>query len=138
MSQLEINQGEIKFNFSQPVSGKLSFSELGLKAEDVKLEGGLLRLVFDLKHLEESHYFKMPTIEVVYEENMEATHWQCDFNGETILDKIDNHGHSTILLIDRKKLSELEHRHENVLIVHAEFPQSVNINPEKSFIQLFN
>lgn len=138
MSQLEINQGEIKFTFSQPVSGRLSFTDLGIKKEDVSLESGLLRLVLELNHLEESHYFKMPTVEVVYEENMDATHWQCEFNEETILDKIDNHGHSTILLIDRKKLSELEHRHENVLIVHAEFPQSVNIDPDKSFIQLFN
>lgn len=137
MSNLEINQGEIKFTFSQPVSGKLSFKELGLKDSDLKLDGGMLRLVLDIKHLEEGGYFKMPTIEVAYAENMDATHWQCEFNEETILDKIDNHGHSTVLLIDRKKLEGLEHRHENTLIVHAEFPAPVSIDAEKSFVQLF-
>lgn len=54
------------------------------------------------------------------------------------LDKTNHHGHSTVILLDRKKLTELEHRHENTLILHAEFPQTVNIDTEKSIINFFN
>ena len=46
---VELNQGEIKIKFSGPTSGKLTFADLGLKDEDLVLEGGLLRMVFDLE-----------------------------------------------------------------------------------------
>ena len=137
MEHVEINQGEIKVNFDTPTTGKLSFADLGIKSEDLSLDGGLLRLVFDFENIGEHNYFQMPTLEFYYEEEMDATHWQCDFNGTMILDKIDKQGHSTILLLDRKKLNELEHRRENTLVVHAEFPKGVHIIPEKSFVQFF-
>ena len=36
MSQtVEINQGEVKINFSSPTAGKLSFKDLGLSDEDL-------------------------------------------------------------------------------------------------------
>ncbi len=138
MSQtVEINQGEIKINFSSPTPGKLSFKELGLSNSDLTFESGLLRLVFDFEGIGEHSYFKMPTVEVTYIEEMDETHWQCDFNEETILDKTDHHGHSTVILLNRNKLSELEHRHENTLIVHGEFPQEVNISADDSYINFF-
>ncbi|MGB1038252.1 MAG: hypothetical protein ACPGYY_06350 [Bacteroidia bacterium] len=139
MSQtVELNQGEIKINFSSPTSGRQSFKDLGLKNEDLVLAGGLLRLVFDFEGIGEHHYYKVPKIEFSYKEKMSETHWQCDFNGETILDKMDHHGHSSIILLNRKKLSELEHHHQNKLIVHAEFPEAAHLLAEESFINFFN
>lgn len=138
MGQLiEINQGEIVVKFSSPTTGKLTFADLGIKTEDLAFDGGFLRLVFDMEGIGEHNYFAMPTIEVAYKENMAETHWQCDFNGETILDKMDNHGNSTVILMDRKKIASLEHHHENVLILHAEFPEGVHISAENSYINFF-
>jgi len=134
---IEINEGEVVVKFTKPVSGKVTFEDLGIKTEDLFFEGGFLRLVFDMEGIGEHHYFQVPTIEVAYKENMGETHWQCDFNGETILDKMDNHGNSTVILLNRKKLAELEHHHENTLIVHAEFPKGVHILADKSYINFF-
>ena len=138
MSQtVELNQGEVKINFSSPTAGKLSFADLGLKNEDLVFENGLLRLVFDFEGIGEHQYYQVPTVEIAYKEDMDETHWQCDFNEETILDKTDHHGHSTVILLNRNKLSELEHHHKNALIVHGEFPKSVNILAEGSYINFF-
>jgi len=139
MSQtVELNQGEIKINFSTPTAGKLSFKDLGLTNEELYFESGLVRIVFDFEGIGKHNYFKMPTIEVSYKESMDETHWQCDFNHVTILDKTDHHGHSTIILLDRNKLSELEHHHQNALVLHAEFPKSAHIKAEDSYINFFN
>ncbi|WP_339625188.1 hypothetical protein [uncultured Maribacter sp.] len=137
MSKVEVNQGEIKVKFNEPRSGKLSFTELGINNEDINVESGLLRLVFDFEGIGDYNYFQTPTIEFFYEENMAETHWICEFNGETVLDKLDNHGHSTILLLNRKVLNNLEQHHENTLIVHAEFPQPANLNLKESCVHFF-
>ena len=138
MGQLiEVNQGEVVVKFTSPTTGKISFSDLGIKDENLVLEGGFLRLKFDLEGIGEHDYFAVPTIEVAYKEKCAETHWQCDFNGETILDKKDHHGSSTVMLMNRKKLSELEHHHENKLIVHAEFPEKVQIDTANSSINFF-
>ena len=138
MSQIvEINQGEIKINFTLPISGKISFKELGLNDEDLIFKNGLIRLVFDFEGIGEHHYYKVPLVEISYQENMSEIHWQCDFNEETILDKTDHHGHSSIILLNRNKLKELEHRHQNKLIVHGEFPEPAHIISEKSFVNFF-
>lgn len=138
MSQnVQVNPGEVVVKFEKPVTGKVSFSELGIKSEDLTFDSGFLRLVFDLENIGEHHYFQVPTLEVSYKEKMKETHWQCDFNGETILDKNDNHGNSTIILLDRKKIASLEHHHENKLILHAEFPEGVHVEANKSFINFF-
>ncbi len=138
MSQtVELNQGEIKINFSSPTAGKVSFADLGLSNEDLVFEGGLVRIVFDFEGIGEHHYFQMPTVGISYVEEMGETHWQCDFNGETILDKSDHHGHSTVILLDRKKLSALEHHHQNALIVHGEFPQAAHVIAQDSYINFF-
>lgn len=65
------------------------------------------------------------------------THWQCDFNGTTVSDKIDHYGNSTVILLDRKKLSSLEHHHTNKLIIHAEFPKGISLLPAQSYINFF-
>lgn len=138
MSQtIELNQGEVKINFSSPTKGKVTFSELGLKNEDLIFEAGLLRLVFDFEGIGEHDYYQVPTVEIAYKEEMTETHWQCDFNEETIIDKTDHHGHSTVILLNRDKLSSLEHHHKNALIVHGEFPEPVHVLAEGSYINFF-
>ena len=133
----ELNPGEVKIYFEEPVSGKVSFAEMGLKNEDLVFECGLLRLVFDFENIGEHHFFRVPTIEVGYVEEMAETHWQCDFNRTTILDKNDHHGHSTVVLLNRKKLAELEHRHKNQLVLHGEFPKGVHLQAENTKVQFF-
>ncbi len=135
--QIETNQGEIKIHFKSPHTGKVTLAELGLEENSLFLENGLLRLVLDLKGLGDHKYYNVPTIEIAYKEEVGETHWQCDFNRTTILDKMDHHGHVTVLLLNRKKIKELEQRHENNLIVHAEFPQAVHIDANKSYLNLF-
>lgn len=138
MSQtIEVNQGEIKINFKSPTAGKLSFSDLGIKDNYIIPKGGFLRMVFDFEGIGEHDYFKVPTIEIEYVEDVAETHWQCDFNEETILDKTDHYGHSTIILLNRDKLASLEQHHENTLVLHAEFPQEVHIDTSKSHINFF-
>ena len=134
---IELNQGEVVVKFSNPEAGKLTFADLGLNDEDLVLESGLLRMVFDFDGIGEHEYFKMPTIEIAYKEEVAETHWQCDFNNTTILDKMDHHGRSTVILLNRKKLSELEQHHENKLIMHAEFPESVHLIAADSYINFF-
>lgn len=133
-----VNPGELKVKFAEPSKGKISFAKLGFDNENLYVEGGFIRIVFDFEGIGEHHYFKMPTVEVAYKEEMAETHWICDFNEETILDKMDHHGHSTVMLLNRKKLAELEHHHENKLIVHAEFPAPVHLDADKSYINFFN
>lgn len=138
MGQLvEVNKGEVLVKFTSPTAGKVTFSDLGLSNDQLALEGGFLRLVFDLEGIGEHSYYAVPTIEIAYVENVGETHWQCEFNEETILDKMDHHGNSTVLLLDRKKISSLEHHHENKLIVHAEFPESVHLDADNSYINIF-
>ena len=105
---VEINQGEVKVIFNQPVEGKVTFAELGIKNEDLAFDGGNLRMVFELGSDKEGFdYYKVPTIEVSYKEDMSETHWICDYNDETILDKADHGGRSTVMLLNRNRMSEL-------------------------------
>lgn len=135
--QVEINAGEIAVKFNESATGQVTFKDLGLTNEQLVLDGGFLRLKLDLSSMQSLDFYAVPTIELAYVENCTETHWQCEFNGETILDKMDHHGHSTVLLLNRNVLDTLEQRHENTLIIHAEFPESVHLDAEKSFIQLF-
>ncbi|MCR9172568.1 MAG: hypothetical protein NXI10_08760 [bacterium] len=134
---VDITPGEISIAFDAPRAGKISLKELGVTDEQLVLEGGFLRLVFNLSGIGEHHYYQMPTVEFAYAENCSEIHWQCDFNGETILDTLDHHGHTSVLLLNRKKLESLEHRHENVLIIHGEFPEPLHLNAENSYINFF-
>ena len=135
--EIEINPGEILVKFKSPTPGKLSFKQLGISEDNLIIDSGFLRIVFDMEGIGEHSYFQVPTIEVAYDKNVAKTHWQCDFNEKTILDKIDHHGQSTVVLLDRKTISKLEHRHENKLILHAEFPEKVQLNSTDSYINFF-
>lgn len=79
MEQLiEINQGEIKVNFTSPTVGKLTFEDLGLSDDQLALDGGFLRLIFGMEGIGEHSYFAVPTVEVAYAEKCAETLWQCD------------------------------------------------------------
>lgn len=134
----EINQGEIKVFWDEPTSGIVSFADMGIKDEDLYFDGGLVRIVFDFENVGEHHYFKVPTINVSYTDEMAETHWQCDFNRTTIVDKHDNHGRSTVVLLNRNKLADLEHHHQNSMILHAEFPEPVQLIADASHVHFFN
>lgn len=69
---------------------------------------------------------------------MGETHWQCDFNSETILDKHDHYGSSSVILLNRNKMDNLLNRHVNEFVLHAEFPQAVQLVPCKSSVHFFN
>ena len=71
MSQtIEINQGEIVIAFDAPTTGKVTFKELGITNDQLVLEGGFLRLVFNLSGIGEHSYYQVPTaVEVAYQES---------------------------------------------------------------------
>lgn len=134
---IEINEGEILVKFTSPTAEKVSFKDLGIKDEELYVESGFLRVVFDLEGIGPHDYYKVPTIELSYKENTTETHWQCDFNEEQILDKYDHHGNSTVILLNRDKMESLEHHHENKLILHADLPEPLHIIAKDSYINLF-
>ena len=135
--KIEVNQGEIKITFNEAHKGKIYLNEFGLTSENLHLEAGLLRLVLEIKNLDKVHFSAVPTLEFSYSQNMAETHWQVDFNGKMIADKLDHHGHSTVILLKRKGIEELIQRHENTLVVHAEFPESADLDADKSYISIF-
>jgi hypothetical protein len=134
---VEINPGEVKVKFTEPVPGKVSLKELGVLNEDLYLEGGMLRLVFDFEGIGEHHFYQIPKLEINYKEEVRATHWQCEFNDEVLLDTVDHYGSTTILMLDKEKIKSLEQHHENKLIVHAEFPEKVHVIADQSYIHFF-
>lgn len=133
---VQAGEGEVKVTMSANTSGKRSFKEIGITEDQIKIDGGFLRLAFDFGQFHEENFYAVPTVEIAYDKNVAETHWQCDFNGEMILDKLDNHGNSTVILLNRNKMSEFLHHHNNLLVVHGEFPADVSIDLEKSFIHL--
>ncbi len=134
----EFNAGEVKVVFTAPEAGKYTFEQLGIPPQQLETHGGFLRMNFDFSGIGEHRYYQVPTVEITYNKDVGETHWQCDFNESTILDKMDHHGHSTVLLLNRKKLSAAEHHHQNQLVVHGEFPEDVVISATDSYVRFFN
>jgi hypothetical protein len=89
---IQSGEGEVKVIISESSKGKVSFSELGVSSEQISVDGGFLRIVFDFGQFEAENFYAVPTVELAYDKNVAETHWQCDFNGETILDKIYTDG----------------------------------------------
>lgn len=137
MSSIEINQGEIKISITENDTGDITLASLGLKSEDLVLDGGLLRLTIELGALPHNKFYKNPTVFISYKEEVDETAWQCDYNNETVVEKTDHHGKSTVILINRKKLDELHHRHINTFVLHGEFPEAVHLVPEETYIHFF-
>lgn len=136
MVTTEINQGEIKITSQEPLAGKFTFKELGLKHKDLFFEGGKLRMDIELGYIQDSHFFRVPTIELAYFQKESETFWVVEFNGQQLLEKSDKSGHATILLLDRKALEKHVNRHVNSMIIHAEFPEPVHLDYEKSYIHI--
>lgn len=132
-----VNEGEVIIKYNQPTEGKQSLASLGVKASEVATDGGFMRLVFDFEGIGAHSFYAVPTLEIAYSENVGETHWQCDFNGKTIVDKMDHHGKSTVILLKKAELENLEQHHENKLVLHAEFPEAVTIDVENSFVNFF-
>ncbi|MCB9236120.1 MAG: hypothetical protein H6581_31015 [Bacteroidia bacterium] len=135
-SSVEINPGEIKVTMDQPVTGKFTLRDLGISNQDLMVEGGNLRLVFEMGNLGDLHFYKMPTLELAYRENAHESGWVVEFNGENILEKTDHSGHATVLLLHRNKLDEYRHRHLNTLILHGDLSEQVQLSADNSFFNL--
>ena len=134
---IEMNPGELVLHFEELQKGKISLERFGLTDEQLYFEGGRIRMVFDFHKMGSYPYYRMPTLEISYREEMGETHWQCEFNGETLIDKYDHHGHCTVILLNRNKMKALEQHHNNQLILHAEFPSPVHLSSENSYVHFF-
>lgn len=131
------NDGEHRMIFDEAISGKVSFAELGFDKEFAAVEGGFIRMRFDFGQISENDYFKVPTIELAYTDNLDDSHWICEFNGEKIVDKNDHSGTSTVILLSKSKLTDNLQHHDNTLLIHGEFPESFSFDFDKCFIQFF-
>lgn len=138
MNKIDRIAGEIKLSLDQNQNGKVNLSDLNGDISGYYSKGGHMRLLVDLDAHNDNHFFKMPTLQFKYDNNVGETQWIVEFNGETIVDKLDHQGNSTTILLNRSKLEELVQRHENQLLIHVEFPEEVNLLPAESSIHLYN
>ncbi|WP_422090426.1 hypothetical protein [Tenacibaculum ovolyticum] len=125
--KLNTTDGQLKIVMDKPAFNKFSLKEAGLKENSYTVEGGNLRLKIELGYIQDYRFYKMPIIELEYEDNIKESEWIVEFNGTNILEKKDHSGFKTVLLLNRNKMSELINRHENNLIIHGDFSEKVNI-----------
>lgn len=130
--------GEIKVELHDGLLGKIKFSDFEGEFSGFYSKGGHLRIVFNLEKHDVENFYQVPTIQIGYDKAVKNSHWIVEYNGETVLDKIDHHGVSSTLLLNRNKLKELNHRHENQLVLHCEFTEEVNLVADESYVHLFN
>lgn len=137
MSNLVLNttDGELKIIMQEASFDKFSLQDAGLKEDSYEVKGGNLRLKIEMGYIQEYNFYKMPIIQLDYENNIHESEWVVEFNGENILEKKDHSGHATVLLLSRKKMLELEHRHENNLVIHGDFSEEVDIKND-SYLNL--
>lgn len=131
------NRGELRISFENPTPGELTFESLGVTKTSADIDSGFIRIVFEMRQIKEDDLYKMPKIEIVYNESVAESRWVCEFNGEKLVDKIDHSGKATVLLLNRSKLENLIQHHENKLILHAEFSEEIELDLEKSNVVLF-
>lgn len=124
---LSLSEGQLKLTMKKPVSGAFALKEVGLSYEYYKVEGGNLRIKVEMGYIQEVNLYKMPVIEFEYSKKIGASEWIVEFNGVNILEKKDHSGQATVLLLNRKKMEELEQRHENILLIHGDFSEEVSI-----------
>ncbi len=133
--ELRLTDGEFKIKMNKPTFDKFTLKDAGLQEDYYRVEGGNLRLKVEMGYVQDYKLFKMPIIEFKYSENIHDSEWVVEFNGVNILEKKDHSGHATVLLLSRKKMLELEHRHENNLVIHGDFSEEVDIKND-SFLNL--
>ncbi|MCD8399804.1 hypothetical protein [Tenacibaculum finnmarkense] len=124
---LNATEGQLEITMDKPAFNKFSFKDAGLKEDSYTVEGGNLRLKIALGYIQDYRFYKMPVIELEYENNIKESGWIVEFNGENILEAKDHSGSKTVLLLNRNKMSKLVHRHENTLIIHGDFSEAVKI-----------
>ncbi|WBX73196.1 hypothetical protein PG913_10005 [Tenacibaculum pacificus] len=125
--ELSTTEGQLEIVMEKPAFNKFSLKEAGLKEDSYTVEGGNLRLKIELGYIQDYRFYKMPVIELEYENNIKESGWIVEFNGENILEAKDHSGSKTVLLLNRNKMSKLVHRHENTLIIHGDFSEEVKI-----------
>lgn len=135
--ETNINEGEILIKFFDSVAdGKTSLADLGLNDAALKVKGGNLRLVIEFNTLAGEHLYHNPTIIIKYDKNLHDSKWICEINGETILDKTDHSGHSTILLLSKEKIAKKLTAKNNKLVIHGDLESEVVISAAESSIHL--
>lgn len=130
---LQLTDGQVKITMNEATFDKFSLKDAGLEKETYLVEGGNLRIKIELGYIQDIHFYKMPIIEFNYTEKIHESEWIVEFNGTNILEKKDHSGQATILLLNRKKMRELVHRHENTLLIHGDFSEAVLIKNTSSF-----
>lgn len=131
------NRGELRVTFEKSPEGRLSFSDMGMQEEAGDIDSGFIRLAFHMGQIEKDDLYKMPKIEIAYKESIHESHWIAEFNGEVILENTDHSGRKTVLLLNKKKMEDLIHHHQNRLIIHAEFSEEIDIDMDESNVVLF-
>ena len=123
---LNLTEGQLKITMEKAVSNEFTLKDAGLE-EVYTVEGGNLRVKVELGYIKDVNFYKMPKIEFDYTGSIHESNWVVEFNGENILETKDHSGKATILLLNRKKMKELVHRHENNLLIHGNFSEEVTI-----------
>lgn len=136
MNNLNLSEGQVKIVMDKPIFNKFTLKDAGLVEDTYKVEGGNLRLKIEMGYIQDVHFYKMPLIEFHYTEKIHESEWVVEFNGTNILEKKDHSGQATVLLLNRKKMSELVHRHQNNLVIHGDFSEVVYIKGESSLMLL--
>jgi hypothetical protein len=132
----EIQPGEIRITFAEPKAGKITFTELGLNDQTFVAKGGLMRLMVEMGQFGNHRFYHNPTVGLAYQTKEGPSDWHVEFNGVNVTDKSDHGGLSTLIMLDRKKLESLVHRHENNLVVHGELGDDAKLDLRMCFIQL--
>jgi hypothetical protein len=133
----EMLEGELRFQLNSQVKDRQTFADLGVQDDFINDNKGFLRIRIDFENLDPNSLYANPTIELDFDATVDSIHWNCEFNGNTILDKNDRKGSVSMLLLNRAKIIEAIQHHDNTLIVHAEFPEEVAIDSKKSFLHFF-
>lgn len=131
--QLELTEGQLEIAMKEAAFGKFTLENAGLTEESYNVEGGNLRLKVDLGYIKDFNFYKMPVLEFEFTDKINTSEWIVEFNGTNILEKKDHSGKATVLLLNRKKMDELKQRHENVLLIHGDFSEVVNLKNTSSF-----
>lgn len=136
MSEMKLTKtdSQVKIEMEKPVVGRFSLKDAGLNEDFYKVEGGNLRIKVEMGYIQDFHLYKMPIIELDYTQKIHESEWVVEFNGENILEKKDHSGQSTVLLLKRSKMNDLLHRHENTLLIHADFSEEVEIKNSSSMV----
>lgn len=130
---LALADGQIQITMKQPVFDKFTLGCSGFGENTYQTIGGNVRIQINLGAIQDIHFYKMPIIELNYTNKIHESGWVVEFNGTNILEKTDHSGQATILLLNRKKMMELVHRHENTILIHGDFSEEVEIKKESSF-----